>query len=312
MSTATVAKKVKVYHLLESLDSEAPFYQQLGDGQRSQIKKMPYHRPHLQVTLQDASGKAMTIRYKASCDSFVMQDQIEKYKIDANAKFSQAERDALAFRHGVLVTDKINLQNFLEAHPENEDFKGSCDEVPRRMFKVFDKAKDAVIKNSDMRMRVEAAYYIMKELDLDAARALLIRLNGSFFETPNTGDDEEDLVTCQNMLMAFVDDAEEAGLKAVLKKGDDVNIDEATKILIGELINADLLSFDQAEGKISKKDKTGKWIDIRDMAATYSQEERLRLFSDFLNTEDGKLLKNDLEKDLAEYKKPKAKNKSQT
>jgi hypothetical protein len=41
------------------------------------------------------------------------------------------------------------------------------------------------------------------------------------------------------------------------------------------------------------------------MSAEYSLSERKRLFSDFLNSSDGKLLKDDLENDLKEAgKKP--------
>ena len=80
-------------------------------------------------------------------------------------------------------------------------------------------------------------------------------------------------------------------------------IDDKTTILIGSLLNAGLISFDATEGKISKKDKDGKWIVVREMSDEYSMEERKRLFSDFLNTDDGKALKTDLEKDLKAFEK---------
>ena len=69
------------------------------------------------------------------------------------------------------------------------------------------------------------------------------------------------------------------------------------------MMNAKLLSFDAVEGKISKKSKDGKWITVREMSSEYSLEERLRLFSDFLNTEDGKNLRDDLEKDISNFSK---------
>jgi len=166
----------------------------------------------------------------------------------------------------------------------------------------LDEATEAKIKNSDTRKRIKAAAKV-EALSLEEARAMIIRINGSFVQTPNTGDEEADLAECQNMLWAFVDDSEEAGLDAVLKEEKNITVDEKTTILIGSLLNSGLLSFDATEGKISKKDKDNKWIVVRDMSDEYTPEERKRLFSDFLNTEDGKALKNDLEKDLKAFEK---------
>ena len=100
------------------------------------------------------------------------------------------------------------------------------------------------------------------------------------------------------MLIEFVDAAEDKGLDAVLKEDNETTVDEKTTVLIGKLLNAGILSFDKSEGKISKLDKSGKWIEVRDMSSAYSLDERKRLFSDFLNTSDGKALKDDLENDL--------------
>ena len=152
-------------------------------------------------------------------------------------------------------------------------------------------AKEAKEKNSDIRLRVKAASKVL-ELNLEDAQAMLIRLNGSFFKTPN------DVEECQNMLMAFIDDSEEGGLKAVLQEEEDTNIDDKTTVLIGKLINAGLLSFDAVEGKVSKRDKNGEWITVRDLSPEYSLDERKRLFSNFLNTAEGNPLKVDLENDL--------------
>lgn len=292
---------IKTYVLLESMDVDAPVFQQLPNNQREKITKIPRHRPYLQVTFQDESGVSKTIRYKANCNTIYQDQQIKDYKIEANEKFTQNERDNLWFKYGILTTDKKNLQDFLETHPEFEKFKGSCDDVKKPCFKLLDKAGEAKIKNDDTKKRVKAAYKIIN-LELDAAREMLLKINGSYFETPNTGDDEADLQECQNMLTDFLDSTNEAGLDAILKEDVSDTVDEKTTVLLGKLINAGELSFDAVADAISKKGKDGNWIKLRDISATqYTPEERMRLFSDFLNTEDGKILKNDLEKQLTEF-----------
>lgn len=303
---------VKTYVLLETMDSTAPIFQQVAGGQRVRLTKIPFHRPPLRITFQDENGVSKTIRYKSGAsdedgNSVIDQRvQIDKLKLDANEPFTTQERKDCMFRNGILVTNKLITQAFLDAHPENITFKGFCDDVKSPKYKLLDKAVESQVKNSDTKLRIKAANKV-SELELPELQAMLIRLNGSFFETPNpssyegTKEQKVQAATeeCQNMLWDFIDDAEEAGLKAVLAKEDEINIDVKTSVLIGKLINNDMLSFDAVEGKISKKDRDGKWITIRDMSSEYALEERERLFSDFLNTEDGKTLKNDLEKDLS-------------
>jgi hypothetical protein len=289
----------KTYVLLDSLDSDVPIYQRVVGDQRVKITKVPWYRPYLRVTYQDENGVSQTIRYKANATNeknecvINQREQIDKLKIDANDPFSAIERRDLMFRNGVLATNKVMAQTYLESYPGIEGFKGTCDDVPQPFYKLLDEVAESKVKNSDIRLRVKAANKVLS-LDLEGAQSMLIRLNGSFFETP------KDLEECQNLLMEFVDDSEEAGLKAVLQDEGETNIDDKTTVLIGKLINAGKLSFDAVEGTISKKDKNGEWIKVRDMSAEYSLDERKRLFSDFLNTKDGKPLKEDLEKDLNE------------
>ena len=294
----------KTYVLLDSLNSDAPIYQRVVGDQRVKVSKPPFYPIYLRVTFQDKNGVSKTIRYKenaSDADGNPVIDQriqIDKLKIDANEPFTQNERRDRSFRNGILVTNKKVLQTYVEAYPGCEGFEGTCDDVPQPIYKILDKAAQEKVKNSDIRKRVKAANKII-DLELDEAQAMLIRLNGSFFETP------KELEECQNLLMEFVDDAEEAGLDAVLRDDKDINIDDKTTILIGKLVNAEMLSFDKLDGKISKKDKNGKWIEIREMSSEYPLNERVRLFSDFLNTDDGKALKNDLEKDLKSLDKKK-------
>lgn len=302
---------VKVYELLPSMDADAPIYQTLPNNQREQIRKIPRHRPYLQVTFQDENGVSKTIRYKAGSNHISLKEQMEVDKIDANAKFTQTERDNLWFKFGILATDKKNLQDFLEAHPEFETFKGSCDDVKKPCYRLVNKAADSKTKNLETKKRVMAASKIYT-FDLDEARAMLIKINGAYFDTPNTGDAESDLAECQNMLTDFLDDTNEAGLDAILKEEATDTVDEKVTILIGKLINAGEVSFDVQADAIVKKGKDGAWIKMRDISSTqYTPEERMRLFSDFLNTEDGKILKTDLEKQLTDFEsKPSKKDKN--
>lgn len=288
---------LKTYELLPNMDADAPVYQTLPDNKREQVKKIPFHRPTLRQTFQDENGKSKTIRFKETCETIDQNKQILDEKIPANEPFTQAERDALVFRYGVLQTDNITAQDYLEAHPEFLGFVGKRpSEIREPRYKLVDEVVDAKNKNTDIRKRVKAANKII-DLTLEEAQAMLIRLNGSFFKTPTEVED------CQNLLMDFVDDAEEGGLDAVLLDESKITVDDKTTILIGKLINQDTLSFDKVEGKISKKDADGKWITIRDMSSTYSLDERMRMLSDFLNTEEGKPLRIDLEKDLKKSKK---------
>lgn len=286
---------LKTYVLLESMDSDAPVYQTTADNKRVQIKKIRTHRPTLRQTFQDEKGVTTTIRYKANSNFILQDEQIEKEKIDANAPFSTREFRDPEFKFGVCLTNKETLQKYMEAHPEFIGFKGTCDDIREPRYRLLDEVADAKLKNTDIRLRVSAANRVLG-LDLEAAQSMLIRLNGSFFTTPT------DLLECQNLLMNFVDDAEEAGLNDVLKEDTSNTIDEQTSVLIGKLLNADLISFDATSGKISKRNKDNKWVIIRDMASEYTPEEKVRLLSDFLNSEDGKPLKNDFERLLNKAK----------
>ncbi|MEO6305975.1 MAG: hypothetical protein ABIP51_22705 [Bacteroidia bacterium] len=285
----------KTYVLLESMNAEAPVYQTTGDGQRSQVKKIPFHRPTLRQEFTDKDGNAKVIRYK-SFSKFIDQDlQIEKEKLDANVAFTATERRDCEFRFATLTTNKVRAQEYLEAHPEFQGFDGYCENVRQPKYKLLDEAKEAETLNTEMRKRIKAANKII-DLELEDLQAMIIRLNGSFVETPNTKRE------CENMLMAFVDDGNENAVDAVLKEDKDLTVDDKTGVLIGRLLNAKLLSFDAVDGKISKKDKAGQWITVREMSSEYDMLEKMRLFSDFLNTDDGKALKNDLEKDLSRKK----------
>lgn len=301
---------IKTYVLLDTMDANAPVFQKLPNGERVQVKKIPLHAPTLRQEFYDKEGNAKVIRYK-SHSKFIDQDkQIKEENIPANSKFTREEMDSRKFRFGICATGKVRLQEFLEAHPEFEGFSGTCDSIRTPKYKLLDKVGESKIKNDGTRLMVKAVNKVLT-LSLEDAQAMLIRLNGSFFETPNVnqyeGTDEEkrEAATneCQNMLINFINDSEsEKALNAVLKEDSENTVDEKTTILIGSLINAKLLSFNEVEGAISKF-SNGKWVTVREISTEYPTEERQRLFNNFLNSNEGKPLKQDLEKDLKNYNK---------
>jgi hypothetical protein len=284
----------KTYVLLSNMDADAPVFQQTPQG-RQKVTKIPFHRPTLRQQFYK-DGKSVVIRYKSHASTIFQDKQMEDDKIPANEPFSANEYTDLKFRHAVLVTNKLMAQNYLEAHPEFEGFTGECDDVREPKYKLIDKEADAKVKNSDIRLRAKALNKVLN-LELEELQAMLIRLNGSFFITP---DDKAD---CENLLVEFIDDAEEAGLNAILEDGDKMSIDDKTTVLIGKLLNAGTLSFDAIPDKVAKKDKAGKWVSVIDMGSEYEADEKKRLFAEFLNTKEGELLKGDLENDLSSVSK---------
>lgn len=287
--------KFKTYVLIESMNNTVPIFQRVNKDQRVPIVKRATYAPYLQLIMQDKDGISKHVRYKEGCKTFDFDEQVEKYKIPANAKYTQSEYKDRQFIDGVLVTNKKTLQDWLEMIPSFDGSENTSDEI-QVAYTIYDKSNENKIQNAATRKRAKAVDKVLN-LDLEAAHALIIRLNGSFFVPP------DDLDECQNMLVEFVDAAEDKGLDAVLVTDAELTIDEKTTILIGSAINAGILSFDKVEGKISKKGKDGKFAPVRDMSSEYTLDERKRLFSDFLNTDDGKALKDDIEKDLKKVKK---------
>lgn len=289
---------IKTYVLLESMNADAPVYQRVTGDQRVKVTKMPYWAPYLRITFQDENGMSKTIRYKENAvldgkSVLDQRDQIDKLKIDANEPFTQNERRDRLFKNGVLTTQKTVLQDYLEIYPAMEGFKGTCDDVRDAVYKLMDKTLEGKIKNKEIKLRVQAANRILS-LNHEEASAMMIRLNGSYVKAP------DELEDCQNMLMEFADDSDEAGLIAILKKDEDVTVDETTRITIGLLMTAGLLKFDATNGVISKK-RGNDFVELRVISTEYDVLERERLFCDFLNSKEGMSLKNDLEGDLIKY-----------
>lgn len=289
----------KIYVLTEALDVSIPIFQRVSKDQRVPVKKRNSFDIHLQLTVQDKEGVSKNIRYKEACPSYDQDEQIEKYKIPANTKFTNSEYKDKNFTNGILHTTKVNLQNYMEAYPGFDKSPFESDGVASKQYMLYDKSNENKIQNAETRLRVRAASKVL-DLELADAQELLIRLNGSFFETPN------DVEECQNLLMTFVDATDEDGLNEILKENN--TNDEVATILIGKLLKSKLLSFTEKDGFVSKKDVTGKWIDVKAINAELL-EERKRLFAEYLLSPMGDSLLADLKKEVKLFDESAAKSK---
>lgn len=282
----------KTYALDSSLDTTAPIFQKVNGKQRIRLNKIPTWHPSLRVSFVTKEGKSKTIRYKGNTDDIDQNEQI-KNGILANESFTTQERDDVKFRNGVLITKKPTVAKYLDEYPGNSNFEGICDQVIGNQFHLVDKIAEIKSNNQGVKERATAALKILG-LDLQGAKDLLIKLNGGFYQT------SDDLDENIGQLVDFLDATDELGIKAILEE--DLNIDQETEVLIGNLINAKLLDFDSEDGKIKKK-KGNDMIVVREFAGEYSMDERKRMFADFISSPDGVDLKKDLEKDLKAFQK---------
>jgi hypothetical protein len=296
--TAT-APKMNVYHLLPHMNPSAPIYAQpSGKKTRIRLDKLPQASPYLKITFTGKDGKNQTIRLKLNTDKILLDEQM-KDGIPANDKFTDAERNAVKFRNGVLMTRTPVVQKFLEAHPQFVGFEGTCYDVKKPMFTVYDPVEVSKSDNKLFKERVKAANKIVA-MNLEESQNLLIRLHGSFHKPPTELED------CQNALAAYLDESDEA-IAEILKE--DNSVDDEVTILLGRLIESEALSFTAIEGQVAKK-KAGKWDGIKAISSKeYTLPQRKQMFTDFLLTEAGKPLLEDLKNALKATEKKGSKTK---
>lgn len=309
----------KIYHLLPHTDSTAPIYRRVSADQRVRMTKRIIDHPYLIHTFNDQAetvkdrnpdsptfdkpianprlGKNVTCRLKLTSNSIYQDEQI-KEGILANTPVTQAERDAVKFNYGVLVTSNPIVQWYLETIPAMNGFKGLCDEVRQPLYDVFDPNVKSTEQNKDIRRRTAAIVKILAIEDLKEAQDLIIRLNGSYVATPdNIGD-------CQNSLCEFIDAGGDAEIDELMK--DEITVDQSVTILIGRAIREGILSFDQEPNYVSKKKGDG-WVNVKMVSGDVDKVERERLFTVFLSSPEGRLLQEDLKAEIAKVDKKKSK-----
>lgn len=307
---------LKTYVLLDHLKPTAPIYQQLNAQQRARIDTIPQWQPYLQVTFLDErdevvdydpdsptfnkmiknkwKGKNRTARLKMNSNTPWQDEQIEKEKIPANDKFTQVEYDIRTFRHNVLSTNNLQLQRFLENIPYMEGFKGYCDSISGPSYKLYDENIEIESDNKAFLKRLDAANKIAK-LELKEAQDLLIRIYGTFYTLPTTKS------AAQNALVGYMDTSDEA-VDDILKE--ETTVDEEVQILVGRLVSNGTLSFEAVEGQVCKK-KGNEWIELKAIGSEYTTIERERYFIEFLTSQAGKLLLDDLKKESSKKVKEK-------
>lgn len=279
---------LKTYVLLSHTHATAPVYQRVNADQRVRLEKRPIDHAYLRLTFHDnKTGRNRTIRLKLGSDSIYQDEQI-KEGILANEPFTNAERDAVKFVNGVLMTKNPKVQAYLDASPQCEGFDGICDQIKGPLYTVFDKTIEVKNKNSEFRKRLAAANKIAG-LELKEGQDLMIRLNGNFFVPPNDPDE------VQNRLIDFLDQADEDGLDLILK--DETNADEEITILISRAIAKGIISFNAIPNQVAKK-ISGNWVSVKNIPNEYPAPERERHFKEFVLSDAGKLLLEDLKREV--------------
>lgn len=297
---------IKTYVLLEHTRPSADVFIQVNKSERVRMNRRILDHAYLRMTFTDREGNYKTIRLKTGSKSIDQSEQI-KAGILANAPFTQTEKDAVRFSNGVLMTGNITVQEFLEASPQYDKFWvaddkgriGFCDEIVRPLYTLYDERTEIVSEDQLFLKRLKAANKIAS-LNLEQAQSLMIRLNGSFFKTPNTIEE------CRLGLVDFMDNANDAGLDDILRDEDSMNIDERATVLIGKAIKAGVISFDRVPNQVVKMKNGAVVANLKEISSEYDLEERKRYFAEFLTSNDGKLLYQDLEKEIsAKLKKQK-------
>lgn len=300
-------QNVTVFHLLPHTEASANVYVQANQNQKVRLTKRPIDHAYGQITFMDRDGTNKTIRLKLNTDEIFLHNQIKPdIGIPANEKYTQAEADARMFRDGVLMTTNPTVIKYLKTSPQFDEFwipdaegkVGQCPDIQKPLYKLYDKTIEVKSNHAMFQLRLKAANKINDIQTVTEAHELLFRLNGSAFKAP------EDLLDCIDMLVGFVDDADETMLNALLKEK--LNVDEKVTILLGKAINYGIISFEKVEDHITMTIGTNT-RNIKEISSSYSFDERKRYFSEFLTVPEGKLLLDDIQKeiDIKENKKGK-------
>jgi hypothetical protein len=287
--------EIKEYVLMDHMNLTTNIFVQISEDERVKLNRLKVWRPYLQAVIFDESGESRTIRLKLGAKSIYQDDQIAQ-GIPANEKMTEAERNAVTFRNGILRTDKKIVQDFLETHPQFDGFKGSSPEGLSASFKVFERNAETKNTNKAVKESIKAAS-IVAETNLEQVQELLIRVFGLSYALT---DDLEDQ---QNILFNEID-ANEDAVAEILAFGKEqaqeeaereVSVDTANKVLVGQLLNKGLLSFSAKEGMVSKLHNK-QWSDLKSVSAEFDSEQQHQQFLVFLGTKDGEAMLAELKK----------------
>jgi hypothetical protein len=277
----------KTYVLLEHMNPTSNnIYIRINKDQRQPVNKLRDYRPFMQVSFTDDTGKNRTIRYKSTTNEIYQDEQI-KLGIPANEKFRQNEYRDLDFRNGVLMTNNETVQKYLEAYPGFSGFKGRCNDVRGAEYKLYDKANEIKVSNDFAKKKVEAGVKIFA-MDLEQSQNELYKIYGSSYKP------SDDVNENQATLIKYLDTSDEA-VDDILSETE--TVDDEITVLVGKLLTNGIISFDQTPGKVSKKKGSG-WIDVKSISNEYTPIERKRMFAEFLATDSGRPLLDELKGEL--------------
>lgn len=283
----------KTYVLLQDSAPTAPIYVQVGKNERVRLDKLPKASVYLKTSITTEDGSNRILRLKLNSDSIYQDEQMTK-GIPANEKFTNAERDAVRFTNGILITTNPVVQKFLDSHPENVAFKGMSNDGLVPKFALEDKQAEVKASMTEFRQRLKAANYIDSLSDLREAQNLLIYIRGTFYTPPT------ELAFAQRELVNEIEENEEA-LRKVLSWEERTETDDIN-IMIARLVQAKVLAFDHEPNAISKQ-INNEWKTIREISSSeYNLEQRQSHLVTFLSTPEGLPLLEDLSKDYEALK----------
>lgn len=308
MATQT---KYKTYALLEHTEGTVPHFLRINKDQRVQFKKRPYDSPFLETTFTDKNGTNKSIRLRLNSNTIDLDEQVKqgipsKYfgrdGMPYSVPPSDRERDAVMFRNGIRVTNIPIVQQFFEAHPQNDDFDGVDRGGLRPLFKLVDKAVETKSNNDLFRKQAKATQRILALTEIKEAQDLLILLNGTHFKVPGVNattdeEKEEALEEIISMLVEFLNDADDVMLDKLLSG--EVSTDEEILLVVSRALSMDVLSFNQGTNSVSVK-RNKEWKPVKIISSELPKEERERLFVEFLSTKEAAPLLNDIKNLIGE------------
>lgn len=282
-------RQFKKYVLIDAIKSTAKYFQKVrgeqGDGIRLDTpRRVPIH---LQHTFVHKDGKQRTIRYKQGVPSIFQDEQIKNFSVPANERFTDDERRAMNFVNGVLVHDGEHEQKFLDKdhNPQREDFTGRRIGQITPLFKELDEELEEKEENSFLK---NTGLALVKILSMGKAEvsALLSLFYGASYVVPAT------LSAAQNAAAKALEGNEDR-MKMVNEWGSDKDVDSKIIILLNKALGKGIVSFDLHDNQVSLL-KNNEWRDVK-MISGDSYEEREVLFRQYLATEQGELLRKDIE-----------------
>lgn len=166
-------------------------------------------------------------------------------------------------------------------------FAGHAPNNEQQLYKLHDRGKEIKSANAEFKLRLQAVNKIADMKTLEEAQELLLKLKGSFHVVPT------DFEEAQNELIDYIDNEDNPNaVSEVLSSGS--SVDEEARIIVGKAIAAKILSFNDVPNMVAKW-QANQWYPVKEINSTeYTSEQRLSYFVEFLTSETGKLLYDDI------------------